>query len=67
MFVGNICSIPLSAKPTANLQSLPEFKVFDSIILDFMEEQGIPGASVVVSKGDIVLYTQSKILHVYKV
>ena len=33
---------------------------FDSVIVNFLREQGIPGASLCVAKGGHVIYTQSK-------
>ncbi len=32
---------------------------FDAVIVNFMREQGIPGASLCIAKGGHVIYTQS--------
>ena len=36
-----------------------EMADFDSVITNFMKEQGIPGASLCVAKGGHIIYTQS--------
>ena len=43
-----------------NLPAKEEMRDFDSVIVNFMREQGIPGASLCIAKGGHVIYTQSK-------
>ncbi len=43
-----------------NQPSTEEMREFDSVILSFMKEQGIPGASLCVSRKGKILYTQSE-------
>ncbi len=43
-----------------NLPAKEEMRDFDSVIVNFMKEQGIPGASLCVAKGGHIIYTQSK-------
>ena len=48
-----------------NLPAKEEMRDFDSVIVNFMREQGIPGASLCIAKGGHVIYTQSKCYFVY--
>ena len=51
----------LFAEPIeVNLPAKEEMRNFDSVIVNFLREQGIPGASLCIAKGGHVIYTQSK-------
>ena len=60
----HIRSLPaayLFAEPIeVNLPAKEEMRNFDSVIVNFLREQGIPGASLCIAKGGHVIYTQSK-------
>lgn len=46
--------------PRANGLISEQMQAFDGIILDFMREQDIPGASVAISRGEELIYCQGK-------
>ena len=46
--------------PRANGLISEQMQAFDGIILDFMKEQDIPGASVAISRGEELIYCQGK-------
>lgn len=46
--------------PRANGLISEQMQPFDEVILDFMKEQDIPGASVAISRGGALIYCQVK-------
>ena len=50
----------ISEPPEINLPSADGFAEFDAVILEFIRDQGIPGASLCLAKDDKFIYKQSK-------
>ena len=57
-----LCWFPPGA-PEPNEPSPPDVAEFDAVICDFMRDQGIPGASLVLAKDGKIIYTQGKGSH----